>query len=120
VPGIFTLAGSLSLRGKLRLQEQYMHTSTVATTDAGQQAYYYVSPAKIVGKHLWRIVVKNGLLGRATEYQFRVSDNSTAPWKSHTEWPSYDFNDGTYLGLPKRLVRIYKAHESEIEEALKE
>lgn len=78
---------------------------------------YYTTQAMKIGKHEWRMVVKDHYLGgRCTSFQF-VRQNEFY-WSDGREWPSYNINDGMYLGLPKSLRRLYNAHKDEINQAL--
>ena len=36
-------------------------------------------------------------------------------WRNYREWPRYDFNDGTYGGLPRTLRKLWEANRMEIE-----
>jgi hypothetical protein len=87
----------------------------------------YESPPMKIGKHFWRIVVRSyempdGRVTRCTAYEFKrpaikaggfmVTDDT---WRSHREWPGYDFNDGTYGGSPKTLRKLWEANRVEIE-----
>jgi len=85
----------------------------------------YTTPALKVGKYKWRIIVfemsdalvnwQTGERGpeRYTRYQYL-----DGVWRSETSHPHYDSNDGMWGGLPKRLKKIYDAHEPEIRIAL--
>jgi len=39
-------------------------------------------------------------------------------WHHEREWPGYDFNDGTYGGLPRTLRKLWEANRVEIERIL--
>ena len=41
-------------------------------------------------------------------------------WHSSKEWKTYNFNDGSYGGLPKTLRVLYDAHEKTIKGLLEE
>lgn len=94
----------------------------------------YQSEAVKIGKTQWRVIVyeKNdsvyacGELHPAdvcyTEYQyFDTSLNYRGDqWKDATHHPRYNFNDGTYAGLPKSLRKIFYANQHAIQDALGE
>lgn len=84
---------------------------------------YFETPAKRIGKHDWRCVVKESTrsFGRVTEYQFRKPGEFGMPdtvWQPETEWPSYNSHDGTYAGLPHSLRDLYFTYQVEILAAL--
>jgi hypothetical protein len=84
--------------------------------------HLFASLAMIIGKHQWRIIVTPE---GHTRYEFKrppikvggfmVTDNS---WRNYREWPGYDFNDGTYGGLPRTLRKLWEANRVEIERIL--
>jgi hypothetical protein len=93
------------------------------------QNHFESAPMKI-GKHFWRIVVRdyempNGKVTRCTAYEFKrppikaggfmVTDDT---WRNYREWPGYDFDDGTYGGLPKTLRKLWEVNRVEIERIL--
>lgn len=92
----------------------------------------YETPAKLIGKHEWRLIVipsqkynhktKNMEDCRVTLYQWRVPAYlfghhrfPAGHWQTQRDWPRYNINDGMYLGLPRGLVKLYQAHKAEIE-----
>lgn len=78
---------------------------------------FYQSPAMLIGKHEWRIIVKpSAYHGNCTEYQFRRIGQSY--WRDSHDWPSYNINDGMYGGMPKTIARLYYQNEAEIKAAL--
>ena len=79
----------------------------------------YESPPMCIGKHLWRIIVTPE---GHTRYEFKrapikfgefiVTDIT---WRNYRQWLGYDFNDGTYGGLPRTLRKLWEANRMEIE-----
>ncbi|TXI83159.1 MAG: DUF262 domain-containing protein [Cupriavidus sp.] len=64
--------------------------------------YHYATPAVVIGRHQWRLIVKDSAFGgRSTEYQWRSSGSQA--WRPDTEWPTYNGDDGTYAGCPQSL-----------------
>ena len=96
----------------------------------GRETVLYTTPEKRIGNTLWRLQVyekwdlkdwrkfEYGLC-RYTRYQFKSTHSTDGLWHKATEHPKYDFNDGTYAGLPKGLRKLYFEHEQEIQAALK-
>ena len=81
------------------------------------QIHYATNPVKI-GKHQWRLVVfSNSVHGRCTAHQFRQSE--TDAWRDYHEWPSYNFNDGCFAGLPRSLANKWLNLMGEIKAALR-
>lgn len=82
------------------------------------QQYHYATPAVVIGRHQWRMVVKDSVYGgRSTEYQWRSTGSQ--PWRPDKEWPSYNSNDGTYAGCPHSLRdRIWEPNLMAIQAAL--
>lgn len=88
------------------------------------KTYLFESIVKKIGNHEWRFVVydETGDLfdgkryggGRFTDYEWRVPTHlaSSQPneWQNKKKWPRYNFNDGTYAGLPRSLATLYKRH----------
>lgn len=78
-------------------------------------------PIKI-GKHEWRMVVRPstvtpGALSSAHEFR-ALADGGR--WRDYREWPSYNFNDGTYAGLPRSLLtRLWPLCEAKVRELCK-
>lgn len=84
-------------------------------------ATYYETPEVTIGKHQWRCVVKDGRWGIVTEYQFRLIPPPGQPaptWTDGREWPTYNINDGMYLGMPKSLTSLYEQYKEQIKAAL--
>lgn len=78
----------------------------------------FVSPPMKIGKHEWRIVQGeyldfNGVKHPTMEYEWRVFPSNW--WHRSTEWPSYDHNDGEFMGMPRSLVKLWNRHKAEIE-----
>lgn len=75
--------------------------------------YHYQSNPMRIGKYEWRVVVRNGTYSpRVTDYEFRTPEcpeyhQPAGRFKSMTEWPRYNHNDGTYAGCPKTLRKLY-------------
>ena len=71
------------------------------------QHHLFESNPVRLGKTLWRVVVKEDpFYGVVTEYQFQQDY-----WRPAKEWPSYESNDGTYMGCPRSLVtKVYEAN----------
>jgi hypothetical protein len=77
---------------------------------------YYTSPSMPIGKHNWRLVIKDyetvrragagyePCVVKVTDYEFQ----GRLGWRSGKHWPEYNFNDGTYSGLPRTLVKLYE------------
>jgi hypothetical protein len=97
--------------------------------EINMQNHFESAPMKI-GKHFWRIVIHDYEMphGRATQctaYEFKrspikagdfmVTDDT---WRNYREWPGYDFNDGTYGGLPRTLRKLWDRNRVEIERIL--
>lgn len=82
----------------------------------------YESPPMLIGKHEWRTVVRPYYLGKMSSvYQWRRFDPGAQypeRWQDQSEWPSYNFNDGCYLGLPRTLRKLWDKHKHEINRAL--
>lgn len=92
---------------------------------------FYETPARMIGKHEWRLIVipspkynlktKEIEEGRATLYQWRTPAYvflhhrfHAGYWQSQRDWPRYNINDGSYLGLPRSLRKLYEQYEAEI------
>jgi len=80
--------------------------------------HYESIPARI-GKHFWRIIVySHPSYGRCTEYQFKRDDDYDC-WHEDKRWPSYNSNDGMYMGCPKSIAaKVYYPNEAAIKAAL--
>lgn len=65
---------------------------------------HYTTPEVKIGKHEWRLVVFSATAKsqRYTAHQFR--EIGAYMWIDYHEWPSYNFNDGCFAGLPKSLA----------------
>lgn len=84
-------------------------------------ASLFQSESARIGKHWWRILVRQGHGGRHTEYQFRRAEpnDGLSQWRGQRDWPAYNTND-PYCGLPRTLSKLHKANEQEIRAALDE
>ena len=95
------------------------------TTAHGSPALY-ATPTMKIGQHYWRLVVyakPDG--GRVTSYEWQgpnwygfVEYEPQGFWSPQQDWPRYNFNDGTYGGLPKTLRKLYRTYFGEIQAAL--
>lgn len=65
-------------------------------------------------KYRWRFVVKDdsNFSLVLTDWQWCEINNDYGFefWRDADSFPTYNFNDGTYLGLPKFLSKEYKKH----------
>ena len=80
---------------------------------------FFASPPMLIGKHEWRVLVIRSLPGReerATMYQWRRV--GSCDWSDHREWPSYDSDNGTTAGLPRRLTALWDANRVAVKAAL--
>jgi hypothetical protein len=88
---------------------------------------YFASEPMQIGKHEWRVLVcEDQFYGPCTFWQWRRLQPRTSwercvcdGWQEYRDWPTYNFNDGSYSGLPKTLRRLYDANEWAIKVALK-
>ena len=80
---------------------------------------HYESTPALIGKHFWRIIVYSHDAGkRYTEYQFKRDDGCDY-WHEDKRWPSYNSNDGMYMGCPKSIAaKVYYPNEVAIKAAL--
>lgn len=106
-----------------------------------QQAYFdfsnifydedirYISPAKVIGKHEWRIVIyqcrefrNSGDKTKGTRftYQWRRTGFKYAAWEAWEKWSSFNHNDGQHYGCPKSLSNLDKEYEDQTARALGE
>lgn len=78
----------------------------------------FVSPPAVIGDHEWRVIVRPGVVdGRCTEYQWRRIGSRA--WRPASEWPTYNDNDGLYMGCPRSLAdRVFFPNQPAIEAAL--
>jgi hypothetical protein len=53
---------------------------------------------------------------RYTAHQFTLSDSNQ--WLDYHEWPSYNFNDGCFAGLPRSLANKWLDSWGEIKAVL--
>lgn len=94
-------------------------TSLLANMQPGKLTigeYYYASPSVRIGKHDWRLTVRESRCdGPVTEYQFRPA-GSTVAWRNERQWPGYeDFE----IGMPKNLAaKLYWPNSDAIEQSL--
>src|SRR3990167_10397383 len=85
----------------------------------------FQSPEYLIGKTLWRVLVEQDNAGtvycggvlheselRTTEYEY--FDPYYHHWYSMTEHPRYNPDDGSWAGLPKTLLKLYRKYEQEI------
>lgn len=86
---------------------------------------HFQTPERKIGKYLWRLIVIDSRWGkgeRATLCQFRHAPDefypANLPWQDQHEWPSYNINDGMYLGLPKSLAKLHEDYRPNIKAAL--
>ncbi len=78
---------------------------------------YYTTPVAVIGQHEWVLqVYENTCYSKCTRHLWRRIGASR--WRDYHEWPTYDFNDGTYAGLPADLIEHYRQHRVAIEQAL--
>ena len=88
----------------------------------------FFSPPMLIGQHEWIVAVYRGRdyddeEVRYCDYAWRQAYNpfnDWNPWMNAKKWPKYDFNDGTYGGLPKTLQKLYARHKPAIERAIGE
>lgn len=88
--------------------------------------YLYISPIHQIGKREWRAVVydANGYLGASafTDFEWRfpafLGLDPPSEWKSITDHPRYNSNDGMYAGCPRTLRKLYERYKAEINQAL--
>lgn len=79
--------------------------------------HLFETPAMIIGKHEWRIIViPSRYSGYCTLYEFRRIGGNY--WKSQHDWPGYNINDGMYLGMPKSITRLYDCNKDDIKAAI--
>jgi hypothetical protein len=83
-----------------------------------RNGHLFTSPPMKFGKTFWRFVVLPSRFdyGLVTDYEWlntAVSDNGI--WYPSNQWPSYNFNDGLYAGLPKSLRKLWERHLHEYE-----
>ena len=76
------------------------------------------SPPAVIGDHEWRVIVRPSVLDRrCTEYQWRRI--GSLPWRPAGEWPTYNLNDGLYMGCPRSLAdKVFYPNRPAIEAAL--
>lgn len=79
----------------------------------------YISQPIKIGNTQWRLVIKERAAHRnleedrkrlCTEYQW----NDEGRWLPGSKWPAYNIND-TYLGMPRRLSKLYEREKEIIE-----
>lgn len=57
--------------------------------------------------------------GNYSTYMFYKEGNGfRSHWSDMKNHPNYNFNDGTYFGLPKTLVKLHDKYEAELNAAL--
>lgn len=62
-----------------------------------------------IGKHEWRIRYD---VSGTINYEWRRP--SALSWTECCDWPTYDFNNGMTLGLPKGLKRLFEREAADI------
>jgi hypothetical protein len=78
---------------------------------------FYKTPSVKIGKHWWRLVVhEHASYGRVTAYEWQGEVDG--PWNDYHDWPTYNFDDGTYAGCPKSLRKLWLTHKPAILAAL--
>jgi hypothetical protein len=62
---------------------------------------------------------------RFTQYEWRRMPQDAyeqavldTRWQSYRQWPTYDFNDGTWGGLPHSLRKMYERNRAVVEALL--
>ncbi len=62
----------------------------------------------------WRLIVfrREWSARPVTSYEWRTVRD--AGWRSQREWPSYDFNNGSTLGLPPVTRELWKVWQHEV------
>lgn len=90
---------------------------------AAVRTIHYASPVVLIGAHEWRVLVissddmSSDAPCRVSHSQWRRSGE--ADWNSYRDWPSYDFNDGVFGGLPRTLsTKLYDRFRRDIDAAL--
>lgn len=90
-------------------------TTIDPSTDASiRNGYRFTSPATKIGKTFWRFVVlpslyRPGVL--VTDYEWLNTEfNASGVWYPSNQWRTYNFNDGTYAGLPKSIRRLWERY----------
>ena len=80
-------------------------------------ALFGSAPA-VIGENEWRVIVRPSVLdGRCTEYQWRRI--GSLPWRQAGEWPTFNHNDGLYMGCPRSLAdKVFFPNQPAIEAAL--
>lgn len=98
----------------------------------------FKSEPMLIGKLYWKVIVYkdlkfdveqsiklNSLYGTAirngcysTYCFYKEGDGYRSHWSDMKNHPKYNFNDGTYAGLPKSLTKLYHQNEVEINNAL--
>ena len=79
----------------------------------------YETPEMLIGKHRWKMIVYR-TYGSKVYTDFLWWDDWRWRWRSSENWPTYNSNDGTYAGCPRTLRKLYEAHKTEIEIALRQ
>ena len=80
-------------------------------------AVFGSTPA-VIGENEWRVIVRPSVFdGRCTEYQWRRI--GSLMWHPAGEWPTYNHNDGVYMGCPRSLAdKVFFPNQQAIEAAL--
>lgn len=77
---------------------------------------HYASKPMKIGKNDWRVIVTDSRFGgRCTEYQWR---GESGCWRASRDWPAYDINNGSTLGMPKTLAKLYAREKTALDAAL--
>lgn len=85
--------------------------------------YYFTSDPMKIGHKEWRVVVYDAQ-GKAdvkafTDYEWRNYGEvieKASEWRSMTNWPTYDSNDGEFAGCPHTLRKLYEKNQKQINE----
>lgn len=80
-------------------------------------AVFGSTPA-VIGDNEWRVIVRPSVFyGLCTEYQWRRIGSLN--WHPASEWPTYNHNDGVYMGCPRSLAdKVFYPDQWAIETAL--
>lgn len=112
---------------------QTSEPSSDTIKDDNRRAYLFKSKARLIGKTYWAFVVyaekdfdfahhermkKRFNLWSDKEYPDRCTSYMYLDgkvWRDMTEHPRYNSHDGTYAGLPKSLIGIYRDNIKQID-----
>lgn len=62
-----------------------------------------------IGKHEWRLRYE---VSGTINYEWRRPPAQS--WRHYRDWPTYDFNNGMTLGLPKGLKRLFAREATDV------